>query len=174
MCVVVDTNCLASVFDCKSENHPQFAPVLEWIIHGKGKLIYGGSKYIGELYKAHKYIKIINELKKKGKAICVEKELVDREQERIEKEITDKDFDDPHLPAIVIVSKCKVICSCDTRSIKFVTLPQLYPKGIDVPKYYTSKRNIDLLSDKYIHNCYKPLNKCNKSEQESIEKLLVK
>lgn len=91
----------------------------------------------------------------------------------MKKEITDKDFDDPHLPAIVIVSKCKVICSCDTRSVKFVTLPQLYPKGIDVPKYYTSKRNIDLLSDKYVHNCYKPLNKCNKSDQESIAKLLA-
>ena len=89
MCVIVDTNCLASVFECKSENHPQFAPVLEWIISGKGKLIYGGSKYIGELSKARKYLKIINLLKNKGKAICVEKERVDKEQERIEKEITD-------------------------------------------------------------------------------------
>lgn len=173
MCVIVDTNCLASVFERKSEKHPQFAPVLEWIIYGKGKLIYGGSKYISELRKASKYFKIIIQLKKKGKVICVDKERVDREQKRIEKEITDKDFDDPHLPAIVIVSKCKVICSCDTRSVKFVTLPQLYPKGIDVPKYYTSKRNIDLLSDKYVHDCYKPLNKCNKSDQESIVNLLV-
>lgn len=74
MCVIIDTNCLASVFECKSENHPQFAPVLEWIIFGKGKLIYGGSKYIGELSKTRKYLKIINLLKNKGKAICVEKE----------------------------------------------------------------------------------------------------
>ena len=51
---------------------------------------------------------IINLLKNKGKAICVDKARVDKEQERIEKEITDKDFDDPHLPAIVIVAKCKV------------------------------------------------------------------
>lgn len=34
MCVIVDTNCLASVFERKSEKHPQFAPVLEWIISG--------------------------------------------------------------------------------------------------------------------------------------------
>ena len=33
--------------------------------------------------------------------------------------------------------------------------------------------NKDLLSDKYIHDCYKPLNKCNKNDQESIEKLLI-
>ena len=92
MCVIVDTNCLASVFERKSEKHPQFAPVLEWIIYGKGKLIYGGSKYISELRKASKYFKIINQLKKKGKVICVDKERVDREQKRIEKEITDKDL----------------------------------------------------------------------------------
>lgn len=73
------------------------------------------------------------------------KRTVDKEQERIEKEITDRDFDDPHLPAIVIVSKCKVICSCDTRSVKFVTLPQLLSERNSIPKYYTSKRNIDLL-----------------------------
>ena len=29
------------------------------------------------------------------------------------------------------------------------------------------------LSDKYVHDCYKPLNKCNKSDQESIVKLLA-
>ena len=44
MCIIVDTNCFAPVFDRKSEKHNQFAPVLEWIISGKGKLIYGGSK----------------------------------------------------------------------------------------------------------------------------------
>lgn len=173
MCIIVDTNCLAAVFERKSENHYQFAPVLEWIITGKGKLIYGGSKYLKELTRARRYIKIFNLLKDKGKAIPINKELVDKEQERIEKEITDKDFDDPHLPAIVIVSKCKIICSSDTRSIRFVTLPQLYPKGIDVPKYYTSDRNKDLLCDKYIHDCYKPLSKCNKEDKESIEKLLI-
>ena len=60
MCVIVDTNCLASVFERKSEKHPQFAPVLEWIIFGKGKLIYGGSKYIGELMYENKKGSIIN------------------------------------------------------------------------------------------------------------------
>lgn len=173
MCIIVDTNCFAPVFDRKSEKHDQFAPVLEWIISGKGKLIYGGSKYFEELKKASRYLKIINSLKKIGKAILVPKELVDKEQKRIEKKITDSDFDDPHLPAIVIVSKCKIICSSDTRSIKYVTQSKLYPKGIDIPKYYTGIKNKKLLCDKYIHDSYKPLNKCNKGEQESINNLLT-
>lgn len=173
MCIIIDTNCLASVFDRKAEKHNQFAPVLEWIISGKGKLIYGGSKYLEELKKSRKYLRIINLLKSKGKAVLINKVLVDAEQKRIEKEITDDDFDDPHLPAIVIVSKCKIICSVDSRSIKFVTQSRLYPKGIDVPKYYTNIRNKDLLCDRNIHDCYKPLTKCTKKDKEQINKVLV-
>ena len=169
MCVIIDTNCLASVFERTSEKHDQFAPVLAWILSGKGKLIFGGSKYIEELRKTPKYLRIINIFKDFGKVVQVDKMKVDTEQERIEAIITDKDFDDPHLPAIVIVSKCKVICSGDTRSIRFVTQPHLYPKGIDVPKYYTSNKNTDLLCDKYIHDTYKPLTKCTKKDQEKID-----
>ena len=172
MCIIVDTNCLSSVFEKTSKNHSEFAPVLDWILSGKGKLVYGGSKYIEELSKVSKFLKIISQLKKIGKAIVVDRTKVDKEQERIEKEITNTDFDDPHLPAIVIVSKCKIICSSDTRSIKFVTLPQLYPKGIDVPKYYTCKKNANLLCDKYIHDCYKPLKKCSKKEREVLTKFV--
>ena len=29
------------------------------------------------------------------------------------------DFDDPHLPAIAQVTKCRLICSDDKRSIKY-------------------------------------------------------
>lgn len=172
MCIIIDTNCLASVFERNSKTHNQFAPVLDWIVCGKGKLIYGGTKYLNELRNTCKYLKIINLLRNSGKAVLVESKLVDAEQMRIEALITDDDFDDPHLPAIVIVSKCKIICSTDTRSIKFVTQSILYPKGIDIPKYYTSIRNKDLLCDKYIHDCYKPLNKCNKNAQKSINNLL--
>lgn len=172
MCIIVDTNCLASVFDKKSDKHQEFEPVLEWITKGKGKFIYGGSKYLAELSKATKYLRIINILKKSGKTIIANKDIVDKEQKRIEQSITDEDFDDPHLPAIVIASKCKLICSVDTRSIKFVTCSKLYPKGIEVPKYYTSSKNKNLLCDKYIPKCYKPLKKCNKFEINNIENAL--
>lgn len=173
MCVIVDTNCLANVFDKKSEKHDDFKPVLDWVLNGKGKLVYGGTKYLQELRKASKYFKILNLLKDKAnKVIIVNKEAVDKEQERISNVITDPDFDDPHLPAIVIVSKCRIICSQDTRSVRFVKDSQIYPKGIVIPKYYTSIRNRSLLCDKYIDDMYKPLDKLNKTKRELIQKVI--
>lgn len=169
MCVIVDTNCFASVFDTKSAKHAEFSPVLDWILNGKGKLVYGGTKYIQELSKT-KYLKIFNILNSKAKkVIVVDSVKVDEEQKRIESLITDPDFDDPHLPAIVIVSKCEVICTEDTRSVRFVTDGSLYPKGTNIPKYYTSSRNKNLLCDKYINKVYKPLKKCAKKDIETIK-----
>lgn len=168
MCVIVDTNCLASVFDTNSAKHNEFRPVLEWVLSGKGKLVYGGTKYIQELSKT-KYLKLFNILNAKTKkVVIVDKGKVDQEQSRIEHLIIDPDFDDPHLPAIVIVSKCEVICSEDTRSVRFVTDNKLYPKGINIPKYYTSIRNKNLLCDDYVNKIYKPLGKCAKKDIELI------
>lgn len=173
MCVIVDTNCIASVFDTNSSKHSEFKPVLDWIVDGKGKLIYGGTKYLQELSKAGKYLKLINLLNSRGKkVIVVDKDKVDQEQARIENLIKDKDFDDPHLPAIAIVAKCMLICSEDSRSVKFVTNTDIYPKEIVVPKYYMGLRNKRLLSDKYIDDTYKPLTKCNKGVRELINRQL--
>lgn len=38
MCIIIDTNVLANVFDNKSANHSDFKPVKDWIIDGKVKL----------------------------------------------------------------------------------------------------------------------------------------
>ena len=48
MCVIVDTNAFAAVFNANANNHDEFAPVLDWIISGKGKLVIGGTKYMSE------------------------------------------------------------------------------------------------------------------------------
>ena len=36
MPIVVDTNCLSSVFDKACIDHAEFEPVFNWIINGKG------------------------------------------------------------------------------------------------------------------------------------------
>lgn len=175
MCIIIDTNSFASVFDPNSSNHEEFKPVFEWILKGKGKMIYGGTKYNTELSKARKYLKIFSLFNSKAKkVIVINKETVDKEEQRISELIPDKDFDDPHLAAIVSVSRCQLICSNDTRSIKYVTNSSIYPNGVVVPKYYTGKRNVDLLSDLYIDERYKPLIKCNKEQRNSIEMALSK
>lgn len=163
MCVIVDTNAFAAVFNANANNHDEFAPVLDWIISGKGKLVIGGTKYMSELARTKKYLSFVQILNTKArKVIRLNDSDVDAWQNIIEDKIKNPDFDDPHLPAIVIVSKCRVICSVDIRSVRFVTDSNIYPKGIVVPKYYTSKKNANLLTDEYVHKCYRPLTKLSK------------
>ncbi|AEV31403.1 hypothetical protein Oweho_0383 [Owenweeksia hongkongensis DSM 17368] len=172
MAIIIDTNCIANVFSKKSDNHENFEPVLNWILHGKGLMIYGGTKYKQELSKTSKYLPIIRLLKEVGKAVEGCKEDIDKYQKKIEDLRDNKDFDDPHLPAIAIVTRCKLVCSEDTRSIAYVQNGKYYPKGFSTPVYYTSIKNKNLLTDKYIDNSLKPLCKLNKSMSETVSKLL--
>lgn len=173
MCVIIDTNCLSYVFDRTSDRHADFEPVLKWILCGKGFIVYGGSKYLKELKKAGKYLNIFTMLRhKKKKLVILPTEEVDREENVIKQLITNPDFDDPHLVAMVRVSSCMIICSVDTRSVKFVTNSILYSKGVKPPKYYTGLRNVKLLTDKYVPDKYKPLEKFTKKEQETILSIL--
>ncbi|GAA4294138.1 hypothetical protein [Aestuariibaculum suncheonense] len=172
MAVIVDVNCIPNVFSRKSLNHQEFKPVKDWIIKGKGLMVYGGSKYMGELKKLHAYLPIIRMLKDVGKVYVGDSASIDALQEKIEALREDNDFDDPHLPAIVIATKCRVICSEDTRSIKHVQDGKYYPRGVRTPVYYTSSGNSNLLSDNYVDKSLKPLLKLNKSKSEIVEKLL--
>jgi hypothetical protein len=47
--MVVDANVFSSVFKPDTLGHPEFKPVLDWVISGPGFLVYGGSKYDVEL-----------------------------------------------------------------------------------------------------------------------------
>lgn len=157
MAIIIDTNTFADVFVRSSKDHKQFAPVLDWIINGKGLAVYGGKKYISELRKAHKFIKIFRFLKESGKIIEGNSTIIDKLEQEVIDKVKDKKFDDPHLAAIVIATKCMLICTKDTRSVIFVKRPDLYPKGIKIPAYYISSKNSNLLCDKYIHKDHKPL-----------------
>ena len=172
MPIIIDTNCFANVFSPKSNKHNEFKPVLEWILIGKGIMVYGGSKYKDELKKTPKYLSIIRLLKDVGKVLEGCSETIDRLQEQIESQNDDDDFDDPHLPAIVLATRCRLICSEDTRSIEHVTNRKYYPTRFSSPSYYTSSTNKSLLTDKYVDKSLKPLCKMNKIESERIKKLL--
>lgn len=171
MCVIVDANTLSIVFNNDLKAKEQFEPVLNWVLQGKGKFIIGGTKYMNELKKVNKALNFLTMLKMrtKDKVIILPDVFVDKIQKEIEAKVSDPDFDDPHLPAMVIVSRCMVICSLDARSVDFVTMPKLYPKGVKVPRYYTGLQNTDLLSDKYIDDRYKPLSKMSLSNIEKFK-----
>ena len=169
MPIVVETNCLSSVFDKACIDHAEFEPVFNWIINGKGKLIYGGSKYNNELSKCRRVIKFINLLKRyKNKVVVLRKDEVDNLQKKIESLVKDPDFDDPHLIAIISVSRCQLLCSKDERSERFILDKKLYPKRCKPPKYYKSKKNTNLLSDSYIPSRFKPIQPLNKEEKNFL------
>lgn len=172
MAVIIDANCIANVFSRNNERHKEFEPVFEWIVKGKGIMVIGGSKYHGELKKLYKYNTIIRYLKEVGKVHIGDREKIDKYQLEIEEVRDDEDFDDPHLPAIIIETKCRIICSEDTRSIPYVTNSKFYPKGIKIPVYYTSSRNKNILSDKYVDESLKPLCRINKKYAERLSKMI--
>jgi hypothetical protein len=172
MAVIIDANCIANVFSKKSAKHADFKPVLNWILLGKGLMIFGGSQYKRELAKTSKYLPIVRLLKEVGKAIEGSTIDIDKYQTIVENIRDDMDFDDPHLAAIVVVTKCRIICTEDCRSIPFVQDGKYYPKGFKTPVYYTSIKNKDLLTDKYVDSALKPLCKLNKFNSERISKLL--
>jgi hypothetical protein len=172
MAIIIDTNCFANVFSPKSNKHPEFKPVLEWILVGKGIMVYGGSTYKAELKRTPKYLPIIRLLRDVGKVLEGCQQTIDNIQAEVEDINDDADFDDPHLPAITIATKCKLICSEDTRSIKHVTDRKYYPKGFSAPSYYTSSKNRSLLTDNYVDKSLKPLCKMNKLDSERIKKIL--
>lgn len=167
MCIIIDVNALNEVFNTHSVNHQQFQPVRDWIIEGKGKVLYGGTKYRDELRRT-KYVKLFGQLKRARKAVQVDNQQIDQEQKRIEALVTDPDFDDPHLIAIICVSRCILICSKDKRSYPFLKDKRFYPKGYDRPKIYSNKRNSDLLVDVNIAEICQPSRKTTKKQRAII------
>src|SRR5439155_23669807 len=151
MCLVVDTCCLASVFDRRSKNHDRFAPVLRWITNGKGRLIYGGTKYNKELSMVRKFVPIVAELRRGGRAIQVSTREVDSMAQTLKSRIPDKDFDDEHIVALVIVSRCCVVCTDDKRAMPYLTRTELHREvKLRVPKIYQRRQHDTLCCDQNI------------------------
>lgn len=148
MCLIIDTNTFASVFNEGCQDHEEFSPVKTWIMEGKGKAIFGGSTYRKELKEALSYLKLFNTLKDIGKACEVPQEDVDEVEIQLKQLESHRDFDDAHIVAIAIVSKINLICSKDSRSHPFLKDRRFYPKGMKRPKIYTGKKNASLLTDK--------------------------
>ena len=150
MAIIVDTNCFARVFCRSNKEHAEFAPVLDWILRGNGFLVFGGTKYLHEVKASKKFWHFLRMLRDIKKVFICDCNKVDALQAEYEKMYNDPDFDDPHLPAIVRVSKCRLICSKDLRSLPFVTSRNLYPKRFHVPHFYSGIRDAWLLTDAYI------------------------
>lgn len=147
MCIIIDTNALGDVFNKESLFHHEFEPVKNWILHGKGKIVYGGSKYKNELKSAGKYLKLLVEFSKMNKVVRINDEKVDERENEIKKNNRHCNFNDEHLIAIVIGSGCMLICTKDSSAVPFIKDSLYYPKSCKRPKIYSGKRNKNLLTD---------------------------
>jgi hypothetical protein len=122
--------------------------VLELLLYGNGGgLIYGGEKYAKEVdFTSPTYLPLLVELERKGRMREICGHCVNRVSADLKRKIPDDpDFDDEHILALVIISKCRVVCTEEKRGLPFLKRSDLYPKGSRPPKIYGSKRNADIL-----------------------------
>lgn len=153
MCLVIDTDCFALVFEPKTKNHAKFVPVLNWITEGRGRMIYGGTKYETELRKATKILKIVTELDTARRVIHLERTLVDAIAKALKTKFPEAKFDDEHIVALVIASQCCVVCTNDDTAIQYLQRLDVFSDyaGVKRPKIYKGdRRHKKLCCDRHI------------------------
>jgi len=168
MCIVIDANTLTCVFNNENIDHSNFVPVYDWIITGKGKMVIGGSHYGEELNQVRYLIPFIAQLIKANKVKVLDKQSVDDKEAEILGLVTGRDFDDPHIIAIVVIGGIRLVCTNEKRAIPFFTNKCFYSKG-KAPKIYTSRRNTNLLTNKYCINCRVDCRKLNKNKYTKLK-----
>jgi hypothetical protein len=150
MCLVIDANTFSSVFDPASQEHARFIPVLTWVTIGKGRIVYGGTKYKKELREMGRYLRIIGQLSRQGRVVVLPTLPIDKYAAQLKVRVPSKKFDDEHLVAIVAQSGCRVVCSDDKRAYPYLTRQALYPKDIKRPKIYSAASHVKLCCDEHL------------------------
>lgn len=169
MCIVIDANAVSSVFLESVCDHDDFAPVLQWIIEGRGKIVIGGKTYNEEVFvRMSKYIGLFTELQRSNKIVKIDDDVVDDVEKSLVESHPDEKIQDAHLIAIIISSKCRLICTKDGRSFESIKNPKYYPHGVTKPSLYTSKRNKDLLCEDNIAECCMPKVRLNKHQRKQL------
>lgn len=148
MCVIIDSCCLPCVFNDKDKCHPAFAPIARWINEGTGKIIIGGSKYREELGKLASYLPIISELDKKRRVVKIPDDLVDALAAKLKLARPEAAFNDEHLVALVITSRCAIICTNDKIAMPYLKLAEFYKKPVKRPSIYKSRSHASMCCDK--------------------------
>jgi len=170
MCIVVDSCALPKVFRSSDKNHKKFSSVCNWIVNGDGVFVYGGTKFKAELAGDHKwFVKFLRLLQDHGKAICADTKKVDDRQVKVQTLVTDPDFDDPHLIALIGVTGCKLVATSDKRAEKFLLDKGLYPKGVSVPAIFKdSAKHAAMLTANNIGKCCCTSTRLNKKSRQQL------
>ena len=158
MCIIVDTNVFSRVFDDSNKEHKFYKPVYDWIVKRRGMIVYGGSQYFAELSRVEAFLDLLSEYEHTNKLVPLSSSKVDECERKIVKK-HGRPFNDVHLLAIVLVSKCRLVCTEDKDATEHLQLKKYYPKFFHLPKIYTKKSKRNLISDKYLEPCFECLRK---------------
>lgn len=167
MCIVIDSNVIPCVFNSQASDHQEFRPVFAWIRQGRGKIVYGGTRYKKELSELRNYLGILAELKRKSKVVIIDEVnniSVDSVEDYLSQRIVRSDFNDHHIVAILIISGCKLVCSNDTgahaligvcfgRARALIKGISPCPGHVQTPKIYSNRTCAGLLCDRNIAKC---------------------
>jgi hypothetical protein len=153
MCIVIDPPTFVPMFKHTDPEHANFIPVRSWIIDGPGKIVMGGDKYKAELKAIGSVLPFLKELERKGKIVRKRDSEVNADEIKVKGIEPAKDFDDPHLVALVRLTGCRLICTRDRRSHRFLRADVFYRSKKDRPRLYTRPKNSSLLAAKNLAPC---------------------
>lgn len=146
MCIIIDACTFSRVFN---KDDVDFEPVRQWLVGGKGKMVFGGSSYAKELAQLGRYVSLVAELTRQGKTTVLDKAAVDAGERRVRGMESSPDFDDPHLVAIIEESGCRLVCTLDARADRFILDRRFYVKARR-PSIYRARSHRHLLRDSNI------------------------
>lgn len=153
MCIVVDPPTFVPMFKPTDPEHAVFSPVRDWVVGGPGKFVMGGAKYKTELMAVRSVLPFLAELERKGKIVRRLDKEVDDDETVVKAIEPAKDFDDPHLVALVRLTGCRLICIRDPRSHRFLRASAFYRSKKDRPRLYTRPKNNTLLCNQNLAPC---------------------
>ena len=165
MCIVIDTNTLSHVFNKNDERHSEFKPVLDWIMEGQGKVVYGGTKYLAEIGK--KLLPLLVQLKAANKAVRVDDKPIDKKADKLAEMIQHADFDDQHIVALLMTSGCKLVCSLDARAYPYFQHSSFFT-GKKKLKIYSGAKNSGLLCSHNIAKLCMPCERLNRKQKVAL------
>lgn len=138
MSIVIDANVLSDVFSANPS--PDAIPVREWIENGSGRVVVGGTKYMKEMGRISSAVRCIRELARVNKVVTANAADVDRLESAVV-EIVPSACNDPHLIALIGVTRCPLIFSKDIHAHEFISDKTNYPWPNFSPKIYTGKKH---------------------------------
>jgi hypothetical protein len=125
MCLILDANIVHRVFPSP---HDDFAPVYRALADGTARLVYGGK--LTREYQETAFRHVLRRLDQQGAARQFPDSQVDAEAERLAQGGQCKS-DDPHILALAVVSKTRLLCSEDQLLADDFTNPAILsnPRG---------------------------------------------